>query len=194
MEFSLKNLLKNQGLKFLKFQMIPLAFCGLVISILTILTSLTDFQVGVEIFQIIQNPIFLCVMGIFSLDYIYSGYKEQLVAKCQMGYMKYFHKGFALFVGLFAAFTAYMLPQLGLLFTTVASEANFDLQTIVVPIGQWEIPAIFILPIMTISYTGIMKEIFFSMDDKKHLFLTSIPERSHLEEYLIKIYKFLKRI
>lgn len=131
-------------------------------------------------------------MGIFSLDYIYSLYKEQLEAKYHVGQMKKFHKGFALFIGLFAAFNVYYWPQLGLLFSTIASQTNFDLQSITISIGQWDVTAIFILPIITISFTGLIKEIFFSMDDKPHLFLTT-AKQSYLEKYLSNVIKYFRK-
>ena len=185
--------LKSQGLKFLKFQMIPFPFCGMMITMFALITSFTDFQAGIKIFDVLLNPVFVIMVGVLSAEYIYSLYKEQFEAKYQVGNMKHFHKGLALFTGVFAAFIPYLFSQFGFFFTTIASEADFDIQSVMVPIGQWEIPAIFVLPFITVACTVIIKEIFFSMDDKKHLFLTSILERSYLEEYLIKIYKFFKR-
>ena len=172
--------------------MIPAAFCGLLATLFTLLISFADFEVGIEFFPILQNPFFIILIGVFSLDYICSLYKEQLEAKYQVGQMKKFHKGFALFLGLFSAFNVYYWPQLSLLFSAVASQTNFDLQSITVSIGQWEIPAIFILPVVTLSFTGLMKQMIFSMDDKPHLFLTT-AKQSHLEKFLSNIVKYFKK-
>lgn len=45
--------LKNIVISFLKFQMIPAAFCGLLVTVFTLLTSFTDCQVGTELFHIL---------------------------------------------------------------------------------------------------------------------------------------------
>ncbi|GEM_PF-4472036 len=77
--------IKKRGREYIKFQMIPMVFCGMLFSIFSVLTLHTDFQFGIEIFQIIQNPIFIGIIGVFSLDYIYSLYKNYLDSKFYKG-------------------------------------------------------------------------------------------------------------
>lgn len=180
--------IKKRAHEYIKFQMIPAVFCGMLFSILSTLTLHTEFQVGFEFFQIIQNPIFIAIMGVFSFDYIYTLYKEHLESNYHIGWFKKFHKGFALFAGLFAAFNAYFFPQISLLFTTVASEAKFDISSIIIPVGSLEFPVTILLPVATFVFIGMTKEMFISLDGKSGYFFKMtkrtpmpIPNYSSLE-------------
>ena len=186
----IKNWLINQTKEYVKFQMIPAAFCGTVFTALTMLTAFTDFEIGTEVFKIAHNHYFITGIGILSVLYILKFYPEHLISKSRAGWIKKIHKPFAIFSRLFAAFTVYSLPQLGLLFHTVASQANFDLTTIMAPIGPYEIPAVYALPVTVLVFTSITKEIFLSCDDKPRLFL-STPE-SYSEKFIKKMFHWIK--
>ncbi len=46
-----------------------------------------------------------------------------------------------------------------------------------IPVGSWELPAMYLLPVITFIFTSMAKEIFISMDGKSGFFL-KMPKRN----------------
>lgn len=187
---TITDLIKKQFKEYVKFLMIPASFCGTSFSIMTIFTVLTDFEIGIDVFTIAQNPYFITGITILSFFYIWKFYPDHLNSKNKVGWIKKIHKPFTMFSGLFAAFTVYYLPQLSLLFHTVASQTDFDLSTITASIGSFEVPVIYALPVVIFVFTSITKEMFLSCDDKPRMFLST--QESYFEKFFKKIVNWIK--
>lgn len=186
----ISDLVKNQSKEYIKFLMIPSAFCGTSFSIMTIFTVFTNFEIRIEIFQIAHNHYFIVGIGILSYLYILKFYPDHLNSKNKVGWVKKIHKPFTMILGLFAAFTVYSLPQLGLWFHTVASQTNFDLSIVRAPVGPFEIPVVYALAVIVFAFTSITKEMFLSCDDKPRLFLST--QGSHSEKFIKRIFSWIK--
>jgi hypothetical protein len=187
----MKTLILDNLNDYVKFQMIPAPLCGFVCSILSIITTFTGVTFGIDLFELMYDPLFIVLVGIMSFIYIITFYHAQLSCKCHVGWYKKLHVGFTLFAGMFAAFLAYLLPQITLFFNTVAAMTDFELFTITASFGPFEIPAMIILPIGFSMYVWLVKGIFISMDNKPRLFFTI--RKSDLTHDVEKIYNlFLK--